>query len=249
MIYFTLFLAGLLVGSFLNTCISRIPANESILFPPSRCSHCKTGLRPRDLIPVLSWLFLRGRCRYCGEPIARQYPVIELVNGILYLTIYAVHGLSAQSFFYLFLASLLLVMAVIDRHHQVIPDGLNLAGLLGGGIFTVFVPGGAGLVNGLAGLLLGGGLFFLIAVITQGAMGGGDIKLMGVLGLWLGWKQVLLTAFFAFILGSIISLALLAAGKVKRKDPLPFGPFISMSAVLVMLWGEQILAWYLQMVF
>lgn len=238
-------LIGLLIGSFLNVCICRIPDNRSIVFPASHCPTCKASLKPRDLVPVLSWLLCRGRCRYCGEPISVQYPIIESLNAILYVLLYIRYGLSMELIFFCILGSTLLVIAAIDFFHEIIPDRLNLLCVVLGGVFVLTSQAGPGWFDGLLGLLLGGGLFLLIAIVTNGAMGGGDIKLMGALGLWFGWKGILLIMFLSFILGAVLSIGLIILKIKKRNEYIPFGPFISLAAWIVILYGDTLFHWYM----
>ncbi len=236
---------GLLIGSFLNVCIYRIPENKSISYPPSHCLKCKTRLRPMDLIPVFSYLFTKGKCRYCGEKISPQYPIVEMISGIIYLLLFLKFGQTIFFIKYAILASLLIVIAFIDLKHQIIPDGLIILGFIIGFIFNILITPRTSFIQGIMGLLIGGGLFLIIAVVTNGAMGGGDIKLMGVLGFALGWKYILLIAFLSFVIGALISIFLLIFKIKGRKDYIPFGPFISISAFITMLYGTKIISWYL----
>ncbi len=250
---FLLFLFGLVVGSFLNVCIYRIPRGESIAFPGSHCTGCGTPLRPRDLIPVASYLSLGGRCRHCKRAISPRYPLVELTTaGLIVL-----QGWRRESFvsFFLYaaLTAVLIVVTMIDFDHQIIPDGLVLViaalGLVR--LMTVLLPqrGPAALLDSAVGFLLGGGLFFLIAAVSRGGMGGGDVKLAAALGLWFGWKQQLLLMFMAFVLGALVSAALLATRVKGRKEGIPFGPFLAVSAYLVSLFGDELIQWYRQAFF
>lgn len=236
---------GLIIGSFLNVCIYRIPKKESIIFPPSHCTSCDESLRPWDLIPILSYVFNRGRCRYCGEKISPQYPIIEFLNGLIYLLLYLKYGLTITFIKYALLASLLIVISFIDLKLQIIPDRLNIFTLILGILFLLIEMDFSSALNSILGLLVGGGIFLLIAIITNGAMGGGDIKLMGALGLFLGWKYILMVTLISFIIGAIASIVLMALGIKGRKDFIPFGPFISISGLIVMIYGSEILMWYL----
>jgi leader peptidase (prepilin peptidase)/N-methyltransferase len=239
---------GLLIGSFLNVCIYRIPKKESIAFPPSHCTSCNTQLKPWDLIPVLSYLVYRGKCRYCKEKVSIQYPIIELTNGLLYLFLYQKFGLTVEAGMYAILTSVLIVIAVIDFFTQEIPDELNISVLIAGIVFLILNFSLGNLINSGLGLLLGGGLFLLIAVVSGGAMGGGDIKLMGVLGFWYGWKLTLILSFMAFIIGAIASMLLIAVKIKKMKDYIPFGPFIVIAALIIIFFGSDLLSWYLSFI-
>lgn len=240
-------LIGLLIGSFLNVCIYRIPKGKSISYPPSHCPRCETRLKPIDLIPILSYILNKGKCRYCGEGISPQYPIVELLNGVIYLILYLKFGLTILFFKYAILSSLLIVISFIDLKYQLIPDRLNLF-CLGIGILFTLLYGNKWLVlNSATGLIIGGGLFLLIAVVTRGAMGGGDIKLMGALGFCFGWKYILLISFLSFIIGAIISIFLLIFKIKGRKDYIPFGPFISIAAIVAMIYGEELIQLYLRL--
>jgi leader peptidase (prepilin peptidase)/N-methyltransferase len=241
------FMYGLFIGSFLNVCIYRIPEGKSVVSPPSSCGNCGHRLNFLDMIPVLNYFLYRGKCRYCGSSFSIQYPLIELLNGILYVLIFMNYGLSLYFVLYAGIASILVVISIIDLNTKTIPDGLNLFG----GIFTVLL--GIYLFRGeylyhLYGFLFGFLLFLIIAVITN-AMGGGDIKLMGVLGILFGLEGIIFTTVISFIYGAIISTALIISGKASRKDFIPFGPFISLAALTYILFGEIILNLYYNIIF
>ncbi|PAB58510.1 prepilin peptidase [Anaeromicrobium sediminis] len=244
MIYIILTI-GLVIGSFLNVCIYRIPKEESIAYPPSHCPKCNNYLKSIDLIPIFSYLFNRGKCRYCGETISLQYPLVELLNGIIYLLLYLKFGLSIFFVKYGILASLLIVISFIDYKLKIIPDECNLFGIIVSGAFIIFNNFSLlSLKDSILGLVLGGGIFLLIAIIT-GAMGGGDIKLMGVLGFAFGWKGILLITLLSFVIGAIISILLILLRLKHRKDEIAFGPFISVSTLVTILYGKGIIKWYI----
>ena len=246
MILFILLFA-LLIGSFLNVCIYRIPRNKSISFPPSHCTNCNTSLKPVDLIPVLSYLYLKGSCRYCGEKISPKYPIVEALNGILWVILYLRFGLSFEFYGLAVLSSLLLVISVIDLEIQEIPDGLNILGFIAG-IIYIAVQWDIDLVlSSFAGLLIGSGLFFLIAFLSKGGMGGGDIKLLGVLGIWLGWKLTMLLILLSFFIGALVSVFLIITKIKSRKDYIPFGPFIAIGAYIAIIFGDFLIDWYLNL--
>ena len=244
------FIIGLLIGSFLNVCIYRIPVEQSITFPPSHCTNCKTKLRPVDLIPILSYLMYKGKCRYCGEKISPQYPFIEALNGLIYILIFINFGNSVDFIFYSILSSLLIVIGVIDYKHSIIPDGLILPGLATGVIYRFVIPlflrSEILWLDNVSGLLIGGGFFLLIAIVSGGGMGGGDIKLMGMLGLFLGLKKIVMIALLSFLIGALFSLPLLLFKKKSRKDMIPFGPFIALSALITALYYHELLNLYLK---
>lgn len=243
--FFLAFAFGLVVGSFLNVCIYRIPAKQSVVLPPSRCPGCGRRLGAAELLPVVSYLWQRAKCRQCGSVISRRYPLVELSTGILFAVLLSRFGwpeMIFQAIFY----SILLVIFFVDLDHQIIPNRLVLLLL---GLAAVAGPAGTELPwrDALLGALLGGGLFFLLAVVSRGGMGGGDIKLVFVLGLWFGWAQLLLLMFLAFFAGGAVGGALLLLGKKGRKDGIPFGPFLVLAAFTVSMWGERLLSWYLRL--
>lgn len=241
------FIYGLFIGSFLNVCIFRIPENKSIINPPSSCGRCGHQLNFLDMIPVLNYFIYKGKCHYCGEPFSKQYPLVELLNGLLYVILFLRYNISIFFVLYAVICSLLIVISMIDIYTQTIPDRLNIAG----GIITVIV--GIYLFKGeylfhLYGFLFGFILFLIIALLTN-AMGGGDIKLMGVLGLLFGLKGIVFVTVLSFIYGASISLVLIAAKKASRKDYIPFGPFISLAALTYMFYGNEIINYYFEIIF
>lgn len=240
---------GLLIGSFLNVCIYRIPKDESIAFPASHCPKCNTRLKWYDNIPVLSYLTLGGKCRYCKDTISSQYPIVETLNTIIYLILFYFFHLSLDFIFYALISSTLIVITFIDLKEMIIPDVLVLV-VLGLSIihkslnyFIYNIP--FNIVNSLLGTLIAGGIFLLIIVLSKGGMGGGDVTLIGALGFILGVKYILLTIFISFMLGAIISLGLLATKIKTKKDPIPFGPFIILAFFIVLLYGESLIGWYM----
>ncbi len=239
------FIIFLLIGSFLNVCIYRIPKGQSISYPPSHCPKCDNSLKVIDLIPILSYLILKGRCKYCKERISRQYPIVELLTAIILTLIYIKFNLSIFFIKYSLLSLLLIVISFIDYYHKIIPDKLIVLGLLIGISLHILYPNLDELINSAIGLSIGGGIFLMIAVLTNGAMGGGDIKLMGMLGFMLGWKWILLITLLSFIIGAIISVALMILGLKSRKDYIPFGPFIAIATFITILYGNNIINFYL----
>lgn len=236
------FIYGLFIGSFLNVCIFRIPAGISLVKPPSSCGSCGHRLNYIDMLPVVNYIVNKGKCKYCKSPYSMQYPLIELLNGILYLLIEIKFGFSINSVLFCIIASLLVVISMIDLKHKIIPDSLIITGVIIGIVYILLDR--TIIFNRLIGLGIGLGLFLFIAVLTN-AMGGGDIKLMAVLGLIFGIKGVLFITLFSFVIGAVISVVLLTLKIKSRKDEIPFGPFISLSALIYIFYGTEIVGWYL----
>lgn len=239
-------LFGLVVGSFLNVVICRLPKGESVVSPASRCPACGTPIRWYDNVPVLGYLFLGGKCRVCKARISVEYPLVELGNGLLYGTLGWRFGLAPELPVYMALTSALLAATMIDLHHQILPDRITLPGIVLGLLASAtLLP--SGFLPALAGALLGGGLFFLIALVSRGGMGGGDIKLIAMIGAFLGWQAVLLTTFLAATVGGLVGVVLMLFFGKGRKFAVPFGPFLSAGAVVCLLWGNRMIDWYLSL--
>lgn len=241
-LYIVIFLYGIVIGSFLNVCIYRLPKKENIVKVRSHCMNCGYQLKWYDLIPLFSYLFLRGRCRKCGEKISIQYPVIEALNGVLYLIIFAEYGLSVETLLYCLLFSALVTLSVIDFRTYEIPLGINIF-ILALGLIRI-VTDYTNWPQYVIGLFLVSGFLFVIYWVTHGrGIGGGDVKLMAACGLLLGW-QLILTGFVAgCIIGSVVHLLrmkLSGEGHV-----LAMGPYLSVGVMLAVLWGEKFLVWYL----
>jgi leader peptidase (prepilin peptidase)/N-methyltransferase len=242
---------GLAIGSFLNVVIWRVPRKESVMRPASHCPQCETPISPRDNIPVLSWLFLSGKCRHCKNPIPVRYPLVEVGCGVLFLAVAARFGASWELPAYLVLTAALLAISIIDLEHFIVPDRItapltvSALGLLG----LAAVAEGNGWRFGRT--LLGGVAYFafllFLNILYPKGMGMGDVKLAFSLGLylgWLGWGQVFLGGFLAFLLGAVVGVTLIATKIKTRKDVVPFGPFLALGAMLTILWGDPILRWY-----
>ena len=239
---------GLILGSFYNVCIYRIGEKASIVFPPSYCPKCKHPLKPRDLIPVLSYILLRGRCRYCKEKISIRYPLVEIITSIIILLLYSKYGLTGRFLTYTILGSILIIISFIDIDKQIIPDILVVIGI-GTGLFVCLLGFTVSLADALLGLLLGAGILLTIGLISllilkKEGMGGGDIKLMGMIGLFLGWKKTLLAIVISIYLGGIVSLFLIVFKKKELGQAIPFGPFISLASLIALVWGTPIISWY-----
>jgi leader peptidase (prepilin peptidase)/N-methyltransferase len=241
-----IFLFGLIVGSFCNVVIYRLPQGKSIVTPGSQCRLCGNSIRSWDNIPVLSYFFLKGRCRFCREPISARYPAVEFISGILYMWLYVKFGFSMSFAIFALMASTLLVVALIDFDHKIIPNIITLPGMVIGLGLSLGISAITPLAS-LLGLLVGGTLFYLIAIISKGGMGGGDIKLISMIGAFLGWQGALFTIFSGALLGSLVGVTLMLLGKKGRKDKVPFGPFLSCGAILFMLSGDDWIQWYLNL--
>ncbi|GBG54883.1 type 4 prepilin-like proteins leader peptide-processing enzyme [Sporomusaceae bacterium FL31] len=263
MLYICLSLLGFCIGSFLNVCIYRLPHGQSINQPRSHCMNCNTMLKTLDLIPILSWLILGGRCRNCGTPITFRYPAVELLTGILFIFCFNEFHLGPELFKALILTSFLIVITYIDYDHQLILDKVviwlagtgvvinlftNYINVLANyaGITTFFYVEYTSMVDMLLGALIGGGLLLIIAMASRGGMGGGDIKFAAALGLWLGWQYTLMTLLLAFILGGVFGVIILALKIRGRKDVIPFGPFIAIGAWISLLYGVDLLKLYIR---
>ena len=236
------FIFGLLIGSFSNVCIYRIPKKESVSFPGSHCTACNTPIRAFDNIPVFSYLILGGKCRACGQKFSIVYPLIEIVVALLIVAVYVRFGISWEFLIYAVVSTTLVIITVIDYEHKIIPDIITLPGIvlgLGAGSYLV------GPINSVLGFLLGGGLFYLLAVLSRGGMGGGDIKFIAAVGALLGWQKVLLVIVLGATLGSIIGLALMIAKKKDRKSQIPFGPFLAIGTLIAIFFGEDLISMYL----
>ncbi|HEY5649239.1 MAG TPA: prepilin peptidase, partial [Nitrospiria bacterium] len=239
------FLFGLLIGSFLNVCIHRLPIKEPVAVSRSRCPSCHHPIRWWDNIPLFSFLILRGRCRDCGVRISWRYPLVELANGLAYFFLVWRFGLAPQVLVYGVFVSALLVVTFIDLDHKIIPDRITLPGMIIGLLASAFLLP-TGFFNGLLGLLLGGGLLYGVAVLSRGGMGGGDIKLIAMIGAFLGWKATLLTILLGALTGSVVGMFLMIFRGKDRKFPVPFGPFLSLGALTALFWGSAIWSWYMQ---
>jgi leader peptidase (prepilin peptidase)/N-methyltransferase len=237
-------LLGLCLGSFLNVCIVRLPADMSLLTPPSTCPRCKQPIAWRDNIPVLSWLLLRGRCRRCGEPISRQYPIIEAAVAAIWVVALLLYGVSLHALAGALFGTILLGIGVTDGRHYLIPDEYTWGGLALG--LALSLTGGVnGFLQSVLGAAVGFALLFAVARLGQWAfkeeaMGGGDIKMMAMVGSFVGWKGVLLTVFLGALLGSLIFVPL----SLKKKRLVPFGVFLALGAAVTFVMGDAIIAWY-----
>jgi len=260
------FVLGAVVGSFLNVCICRMPEGESVVSPPSHCPKCDYRIRWYDNIPILSYLLLRGKCRGCQAPISLTYPMVELLNGLLTLALFVrfvpqrllaeapLDMILAQgpAFAVLFVfCSALVVVTFIDLEHQIIPDSITLPGIVVGFLASAFITP-IGWLASLIGIAAGGGSLLLIAygyelVAKKEGMGGGDVKLLAMMGAFLGWKAIIFIIFTASLMGSVIGVCVMLAQKKDASLAIPFGPFLAGGAVFYIFYGPRIIHWYLAM--
>lgn len=242
LLYIFVFLYGIVIGSFLNVCIYRIPKKESVVTVGSHCMSCNHKLAWYDLFPLFSFLFLKGRCRYCGTKLSAQYPLVEAVNGLLYVIVFAVRGWNLESVLYSLLVSALLVLSVIDYRTLEIPISVN-AVILGIGIVHLVVDF-ENWIHYIIGFFAASLFLFLCLIVTRGkGIGGGDIKLMATAGLCLGWQNILLALAAGCIIGSVIQCIIIAVTKNKTKFAM--GPYLSVGIFVAMLWGDAFVEWYL----
>ena len=255
---FLFVLLGLFVGSFLNVCIDRLPRGKSIVSPPSHCDACNRKLGVLDLVPVFSYLVLRGRCRYCQAHIPVKLPVVEGVTALLFFFLYWKFGLGIELAISLVYLSLLIVIFVVDLEHQLVLDKVTYTGMVLAFAFSFFWPHigtlGAlepgGIKLGMMFSSLAGGAIGLVAmafpfVISRGGMGMGDVKLATLIGLMTGFPLVLVALLLSVITGGVVAAILLISRIKKRKDPIPFAPFMAIAALVTLLWGQAIYQWYL----
>jgi leader peptidase (prepilin peptidase) / N-methyltransferase len=263
------FLFGLIIGSFLNVCILRIPLSESVVLPASHCPKCGTSIKPYDNIPVVSWLVLAGRCRKCKVRISAMYPMVELATGLLFVACYLVFGLSAEALKWTIFGALMIVLTITDMRERILPDKVNFVGLALGLLLSLFTRPVDGTALWLANRLFAfpppeAALSFADALIGAGAasgllwlvaegyfrargregMGLGDVKMMAMAGAFLGVQRALLTILLGSLLGSIIGMAVIAIGRKGRDFELPFGTFLGAGAMLVVFFGSAALDWY-----
>ena len=243
-LYLIIFIFGIVIGSFLNVCIYRIPEHEDIVKTRSHCMSCGGQLKWYDMFPLFSYLFLRGRCRYCKAKLSVQYPLIEALNGILYVIIVLQNGVNVDSLLYCLLTSALLVLSVIDFRTYEIPLGINLF-ILALGLIRVALDY-HNFLDYLIGLLAVSVVLAILYYATGGrAIGGGDVKLMAACGLFLGWKLIIMAFLLGCVLGAVIHVIRM---KVSGENHvLAMGPYLSLGVFIAMLWGNQMLTWYLGM--
>ncbi len=246
-----IFIFGLITGSFLNVCIHRLPREISVITPSSKCTTCGERVRPWQNIPLVSYLLLKGKCHYCGTGISMRYPAVELLNALFFLALYQKFGLTPHGVFYMAFISSLIVITFIDLDFLIIPDSITLPGAVIGLIASTFILPDPfspfermGIKSSLTGLIAGGGVFFIIAVLSRGGMGGGDIKMMAMVGAILGWKAVFLTTFTGSVIGSAYGISLMILKGKGRKAKIPFGPFLAIGSVVSLFFGRELFLLY-----
>lgn len=256
MVYIILFIFGSMAGSFFNVLIYRMPREEKIGLSRSRCPHCRKTIRWYDNIPFLSYVVLRGKCRDCGKLISFRYFVVELLTAVMLCVIWWRFGTPFLTSIYFIFVSFLIIGSFIDLEFFIIPDAITLGGLAVGLLLSAVYPGmlGAkiwwhGLLKSLLGAAAGGGILFLIAiagevVLKKEAMGMGDVKLLAMMGSFIGWQLALFTIFIASLLGTIVGVILIMLSKITIKGKIPFGPYLAVGAVISLFWGRNIINWY-----
>jgi leader peptidase (prepilin peptidase)/N-methyltransferase len=246
-VWLTVGALGLAVGSFLNVCIHRLPLHESVAWPASRCPQCAMPLRSFDNIPLVSYLVLGGKCRSCGAPISVMYPLVELVTAGVFLAAYYLFGPSPLLIARLLFASAMIVLFVIDLQHRILPNIITLPGIIVGFVFSLFLP--PGWFESLVGIVAGGGVLLLMAEMyyrlrKEEGLGMGDVKMLAMIGAFLGWKLMLVTLVLSSFLGSLIGIGMIVLKKGDMKYALPFGTFLAIGAIVASVSGDAILRWY-----
>lgn len=253
-IYVVLVVFGLIVGSFLNVCIYRLPRGKSVICPRSFCPKCRAPIRWYDNIPLMSYIMLLGRCRACRRGISIQYPIVELLSAFAsWLVFYHFQEWLPYLFYYLLLIAPLIVITFIDLEHKIIPDVITLPGIVIGVLSRFTMMHGKWTVVGadvLLGIIVGGGFLALVGfgyewLKKREGLGGGDVKLAAMLGAFFGWKGVIFILFMSSVVGSVVGVALILIYKKGTKYAIPYGPFLAIGAVVYLFWGEIILNWYL----
>ena len=240
-------LFGLLIGSFLNVVIYRLPRGQSLVTPPSTCPGCGSRIRPIDNIPVLSWILLGGKCHRCGAPISIQYPIVELATGLLFLLVAWLTPAGPLLVARLLFVVILVVLFGIDLHHQILPNVITLPGIAIGFLFSLVTP--PGWMNSLIGIALGGGILYAIAaayyaVRREEGLGMGDVKMLAMIGAFLGWKAVLVTLILSSFAGALVGIGIIALSRGSMRLALPFGTFLAVGAIAAMIVGEPLVSWY-----
>ncbi len=243
MVSILIIVLGLIIGSFLNVVIYRFPRNESIVFPASHCPNCGTQLKVLDLMPIFSFILSKGRCRYCKEKISYQYPLVELLTSFFFFGLYYRYGISIYLFIYLILTTMLIVSSFIDLNYQIIPNKITYLGIMFGFIIS-FIFSHLTIKLSFLGIVLPALFLLLIIFITRGGMGMGDVKLVAMIGSFIGPLYTFFSIFIGAFLGSVVGLILIGMKLKDRKSRIAFGPFIAAGSLLMILYGEKIINWY-----
>lgn len=259
-IYFFVFIFGTVIGSFLNVCIFRIPLEQSIAFPPSHCMSCGEKLKWYDMFPIISWIVLKGKCRYCKSKISYRYPLVECMTGIIFLAIYLKYGFTFNTIKFCIFASIIIVIGLIDLDTTDVYTLTIITGIisfiilstLNFALFKAHFTNQFSILDYILGGIIGGGFILIVIIVTNmiikaNGMGTGDAEICLVCGLFLGVKNIVFMLFLSVVIGSIIGVMLILLKKKKRKDYIPFGPFIAISSIIAVLFGEGIVNWYLGM--
>lgn len=246
-----IFIFGAIIGSFLNVCIYRVMKEESIAYPPSHCGSCGENLKAKDLIPILSYILLKGKCRYCKEKVSIQYPIIEVVTGFLFLLVYLKFGFSLELIQYMFFTSILIVIGMIDFKTQDVYTNTIITGLIGGLIFLVigyFTGQEINLINYILAAVVPAGIIAIFYYF--GAMGWGDVEIVFFMGLFLGFKLSLLNLFLSIIIGGIVALIIIMIYRKKERGAeMAFGPYIAIAGFITVMYGNEIILWYMSTFF
>jgi leader peptidase (prepilin peptidase)/N-methyltransferase len=246
------FLFGLALGSFLNVCIYRIPIKKSIVYPPSSCPQCEERIKFYDNIPVLSYVLLMGRCRRCGHPISIQYPVVEMATGLISVALLLKLGPTLEYVFFMLFASLLMVIAFIDLQHKIIPDVLSLPGIVLGFASSLVPSTPLPWLDSLIGIVGGGGFLLLVAIFFEKmtgreGMGMGDVKMLAMIGAWMGWKALPFIVLLSSLSGCLLGGTLLLVSRQGVRTKIPFGPFLSLGALIYLFFGNELVYWFNQL--
>lgn len=247
-----LFIFGLVLGSFLNVCIYRLPLKRSIIHPPSNCPECGEKIAFYDNMPLMSYILLWGKCRHCRRPIPVRYPLVELITGLLSISLFMKYGLGYDYLIFLIFTALLIVISFIDLQHRIIPDVVSIPGILFGLILSFFMPH-ITWYDSLIGILGGGGILYLVAVVFEWVtkkegMGGGDIKLLAMIGAWMGWKSLPFIILISSLVGAIIGGGSLLLARQGLRTRIPFGPFLALGALVYLFFGREFVAWYFRFI-
>jgi leader peptidase (prepilin peptidase)/N-methyltransferase len=244
---------GLILGSFLNVCIYRIPVKKSIINPPSSCPHCKEKIIFYDNVPVISYIWLLGKCRHCRHPIPFHYPIVELISGLISVALFLQYGLGYQYFLFLSFAASLVIISFIDLHHKIIPDVISLSGIFVGLAIAFFLDH-ISWMDSLIGIMAGGGSLFLVAIVFEKltgkeGMGGGDVKLLAMIGAWMGWRALPFIILISSLTGTVIGGGSLLLTRQGLRARIPFGPFLALGALIYLFFGQRLISWYLKIFF